>query len=56
MEVKKCISTNKRVDNDPGSISFKCPKCGDFEIVRSTYARQNAIKYTCPSCGFVGPN
>ncbi len=55
-QVKKCLSMNKRIDNDPGAATFKCPKCSDYEIVRSTFARENAIKYTCPSCGFVGPN
>jgi predicted RNA-binding Zn-ribbon protein involved in translation (DUF1610 family) len=55
-EAKRCVSTKKRIDNDLGAVSFKCPSCGKFEFNRSTFARQNAIKYTCPSCGFVGPN
>ncbi|MBU0456708.1 MAG: zinc finger domain-containing protein [Nanoarchaeota archaeon] len=56
MEAKVCISTKKRIDNDSGAVSFKCPNCGNYEIVRSSYARENAIKYTCPSCDFTGPN
>ncbi|MDO8510786.1 MAG: zinc finger domain-containing protein [Nanoarchaeota archaeon] len=55
MEAKVCISTKKRIDNDQGAVSFPCPKCGDYEIVRSSYARVNGLKYTCP-CGFEGPN
>jgi predicted RNA-binding Zn-ribbon protein involved in translation (DUF1610 family) len=55
-EAKRCISTKKRIDNDPGAVIFKCPQCGDHEIVRSSYARANAIKYTCPGCKFTGPN
>ena len=56
MDAKRCISTKKRIENDQGSVSFPCPKCADFEIVRSTYARANAIKYSCPNCNFTGPN
>ena len=56
MESKLCISTKKRIDNDPGAVIFMCPKCNDYEIVRSAYARKNAIKYTCPRCNFCGPN
>lgn len=55
MEAKKCISTKKRIDNDHGAVVFKCPKCMDYEIIRSTFARENALKYTCV-CGFEGPN
>jgi Zn-ribbon RNA-binding protein len=56
METKVCISTKKKVDNDNSATSFMCPKCGKFEIVRSTFARKNAMKYTCPNCDFTGPN
>jgi len=54
-EAKLCSATKKRIDNDPGAVIFKCPQCNDHEIVRSSYARVNAIKYTC-ACGFEGPN
>ena len=56
MEAKLCSSTKVRIDNDPGSVTFKCPQCGEYEIVRGTSARANAIKYKCPGCGFSGPN
>jgi Zn-ribbon RNA-binding protein len=56
MENKLCISTKKKIDNDNGATTFKCPGCGKFEIVRSSYARKNALQYKCPQCGFVGPN
>ena len=55
-EAKKCSATKRRIDNDPGATTFKCPKCGEYEIIRSTFARENAIKYNCPKCGFEGPN
>lgn len=56
MEEKKCLSTNTRITNDRGAVSFKCPSCGEYEIVRSKHARQIVSKYTCPNCGFTGPN
>lgn len=56
MEGKICMATKKKIDNDPGAVVFACPQCGKNEIVRSSYARKNAIKYTCPGCGFIGPN
>jgi len=56
MEAKLCISTKKRIDNDPGAAVFSCPQCGKFEFVRSSFARKNAIKFTCPNCEFAGPN
>ncbi len=53
---KKCLSLNISITNDRGAVSFKCPSCKDYEIVRSTKARKIAANYTCPKCGFVGPN
>lgn len=51
-----CIATNKEILNDVGSVSFKCPQCKIGIIVRSKNARQIVAPYTCPECGFVGPN
>lgn len=56
METKKCLATNVSITNDRGSVIFMCPKCKEYEIVRSRAARQTVAKYTCPKCGFVGPN
>lgn len=55
MEAKLCSATKRRIDNDAGAVVFPCPNCGEREIVRSSYARKNAIPYTC-SCEFTGPN
>jgi len=55
MEAKICSATKVRIDNDQGAVLFPCPKCGDYEIVRSSYARVNGLKYACV-CGFEGPN
>lgn len=56
METKKCLAMNKTITNDKGSVTFKCPKCKEYDIVRSKSARQIVAKYTCPKCGFTGPN
>ena len=54
--VNKCSSTGKDITNDSGSVSFQCPSCGKATIIRSLEARKLATKYTCPNCGFTGPN
>ena len=53
---KKCSSCKIKVANDKGGVSFKCPGCNEYEIVRCSGCRSNAIKYKCPNCGFEGPN
>jgi len=44
-----------KIINERGSVSFKCPACGDAEISRSRNARELSKEYKCPKCGFVGP-
>lgn len=39
-----------------GDVSFMCPKCGKAKIVRTKHERKLATQYTCPECGFTGPN
>lgn len=56
MENKSCSSCKKKTDNDKGCVTFNCPQCGKFELVRCTSCRKSAVKYTCPECNFVGPN
>lgn len=53
---KVCDATKVKITNDTGNVRFMCPSCGKSEIIRSKKARELAIKYTCPSCGFEGPN
>ncbi len=52
----KSTATGASVVNDTGSVSFPCPKCGEAIIVRTKSERQNVVRYTCPKCGFTGPN
>jgi Zn-ribbon RNA-binding protein len=53
---KECISCKRRIGNDPGSVVFTCPKCGQYEMSRCKRCRQIVAKYNCPSCNFEGPN
>ena len=49
-------SSGVEVTNEKGSTIFKCPNCGDYDIIRSLHERKIATRYTCPKCGFSGPN
>ncbi|MFP4119332.1 MAG: zinc finger domain-containing protein [Candidatus Woesearchaeota archaeon] len=49
-------ATHTPLSNDDGSTSFPCPGCGKRTIYRTRKAREIVIKYTCPECGFTGPN
>ncbi len=55
-ETLVCSSTKKRISNLKGVARFMCPSCGKHEIIRGGQARKTAAKYTCPGCGFTGPN
>jgi predicted RNA-binding Zn-ribbon protein involved in translation (DUF1610 family) len=49
-------SLGNNIANTTGSVRFMCPRCQEAEIVRSRNERETVAKYTCPKCGFVGPN
>ena len=51
-----CLASNREIKNDVGAVTFKCPQCLKGTIVRSKNAREIVAQYTCPECGFVGPN
>lgn len=51
-----CISCKRRITNERSATRFMCPKCGKYEIVRCGHCRDIVAKYTCPECGFTGPN
>ncbi len=46
-----CSSCKRKVDNVAGSTKFKCPNCGETEIVRCLNCREVGTKYRC-KCGF----
>ena len=56
MTEKVCVSCKKATTNIPRSTSFKCPKCGAYDIVRCGKCREIAAKYKCPNCEFEVPN
>ncbi len=56
MTEKKCVSCKSKITNDTGSTTFKCPSCGNRDIIRCKNCRKIAAKYRCPECGFEGPN
>lgn len=49
-------ASGRSIANDGSSVQFPCPACDDYTIVRSKQSRQIVVQYTCPKCGFVGPN
>lgn len=51
-----CGTCKAPVANLAGSARFLCPQCSKVEIVRCATCRRNAAKYSCPDCGFEGPN
>ena len=51
----RCISCNVNIANKVGSVIFKCPKCGKFDIIRCNHCKSIHVKYKCPGCGFIGP-
>ena len=55
-QILRCSATKRVLTNDQGAVVFKCPNCMDATIVRSRQARMLSTKYTCPKCGFEGPN
>ncbi|MBS3168770.1 RNA-binding protein [Candidatus Woesearchaeota archaeon] len=51
----RCNSCSVKITNLTGSVTFKCPKCSDFDITRCTHCRKIVAKYICPKCNFEGP-
>lgn len=49
-------TSKENIANDKGAIVFACPQCNFDSIVRSSTERKNVTQYTCPKCGFTGPN
>ncbi|MBR9681221.1 MAG: DUF1610 domain-containing protein [Candidatus Altiarchaeota archaeon] len=57
MEAKssRCITCNKDIKVVKHSVIFKCPGCGDKEIVRCGQCRTQMRLWNCSVCGFEGP-
>ncbi|MEW6063285.1 MAG: zinc finger domain-containing protein [Nanoarchaeota archaeon] len=56
MKESLCSSCRTRITNIKGSAIFKCPSCGEEEIIRCGHCRVIVAKYKCSKCGFIGPN
>jgi len=56
MKKEACISCGKETINMRGTARFLCPNCSKTEMIRCSHCREVAAKYTCSSCGFLGPN
>ncbi|MFB6075955.1 MAG: zinc finger domain-containing protein [Candidatus Aenigmatarchaeota archaeon] len=54
MEVK-CSSCGTNLVSEDNFVRFKCPNCGETEIIRCEKCRRMKNKYTCEECGFEGP-
>jgi len=52
----KKTENSRNLTNDEGGVSFFCPNCLKAKISRTGNDRQIVTKYTCPNCGFEGPN
>ncbi|MBI1973288.1 RNA-binding protein [Candidatus Micrarchaeota archaeon] len=49
----RCVSCRREVSGD--YVRFKCPSCGNCEVVRCLKCRQTNVHYKCGECSFEGP-
>ncbi|RJQ20559.1 RNA-binding protein [Candidatus Woesearchaeota archaeon] len=52
----ECITCKTQATGQRGIAKFDCPACLKHQIIRCARCREIAAKYTCPACGFEGPN
>lgn len=51
----ECTTCHTNVVTENSFIKFKCPGCGEVEIIRCERCRKSSNIYKCPKCGFEGP-
>ncbi|MBS3147704.1 RNA-binding protein [Candidatus Woesearchaeota archaeon] len=51
-----CITCKQPSIGQTGFTIFKCPKCLKTDLSRCSHCRKIAAKFSCPQCGFEGPN
>lgn len=51
----KCTTCKTNILAKDNFVKFKCPNCGEVEIVRCSTCKTLCNKYTCESCEFTGP-
>ena len=52
---KKCTSCGTEISAEKNFSCFKCPSCGEVEIVRCDRCKMNVVKFVCDKCGFKVP-
>ena len=55
MLLGKCTACGNNIVAGSNYAKFKCPACGEEEIVRCNNCKTTANKYECKKCGFIGP-
>ncbi len=50
----KCVSCHINLASEDNFSKFKCPACGEGDIVRCEECRRKSTPYEC-GCGFEGP-
>ncbi|MEM5802186.1 MAG: zinc finger domain-containing protein [Candidatus Aenigmatarchaeota archaeon] len=53
--VLKCSTCGTPVSAKRNFVRFKCPNCGEVEIIRCNTCKSLSNKYTCSKCLFTGP-
>lgn len=51
----KCTTCGENLLTEDKFVRFKCPECGETEIVRCKRCRRLKNPYECEKCGFEGP-
>ena len=52
MALKNCNSCGRQTKN---FVAFKCPNCGESEIIRCQHCRETLNEFICTKCGAKGP-
>jgi predicted RNA-binding Zn-ribbon protein involved in translation (DUF1610 family) len=52
MALKNCSSCGRQTKD---YTAFKCPNCGESEIIRCQHCREILNEYVCSKCGLRGP-
>lgn len=50
-----CTSCGTHIAAKETFVKFKCPNCGEVEIIRCKTCKALSNEYICPKCKFVGP-
>lgn len=51
----KCRTCGISLVGQEGFVKFKCPACGEDEIIRCHRCKKLSVPYKCKKCKFEGP-